>query len=165
MVSRHHIVKWDLRNCSFILFDAVGIKCGWFMESIWTKVVNYNTWSQNNSRNALNITDWWYIKQKSIQAGQCFFKSPSINTNKPPSHLLICSVSHSGRWDSVVLLVCRLVCRLWLKSDNRSVGHSCWPTFLPQLHCVYHQGLLACSGLAPDHTLPRHSDPPALPQI
>lgn len=81
-----------------------------------------------------------------------------INTHKPPSCFLIWSVSHSRRWDSVALIVCGLVCRLWLKSDNQTVGHSCWPTFLPQLHRVYHQGLLAGSGLAPGPD----SDPPPL---
>lgn len=76
-------------------------------------------------------------------------------TSEPLSHLF-CLPQQEVRF--VALIVCGLVCRLWLKSDNQTVGHSCWPTFLPQLHRVYHQGLLAGSGLAPGPD----SDPPPL---
>lgn len=65
--------------------------------------------------------------------------------------------------DCVLRLTQQEVRLCLLKSDNRSVGHSCWPTFLSQLHCIYHQGLLASSGLAVVQTSRWRSDPLPFP--
>lgn len=91
--------------------------------------------------------------------GRCEFNlATKIQTDWEAFSRLLCD-SHSRRPDCVVLLVCRLVCCLLLKSDNQSVGHSCWPTFLPQLHGVYHQGAVSRQRISsrPNSALARRS--------